>query len=735
MAVASLPHAPTTFVGRERELAEICALLRQPGLRLLTVTGPGGCGKSRVAIAVARRIAAEYGDGVVVVPLDGVGAPSDVLAEVAQALDIRVSPPEPVARTLAAALEGRDMLLVLDGFEHVIDAAPDVAAVIAGDDGPCLLVTSREPLHVEGESEYALDPMESDEATTLFGERARAVLPSFDATAEREVVAALCARLDGLPLAIELAAARVKLFSPQMLLGRLDQGLDVLSSPIRGVPARQRTLEGAIEWSYRLLGDDERPVFERISVFRDGARLDALEEVCGATTDVVASLVDKSLLRPAERSDGARFSMLATLRDFAAERLAERPDADDVRRRHAEHVARLVSECRFDHWRACEDDAWRRRVDDELLNVRAALDWATPNEPGLAATIAVWMQQYWSNRGMGREGRARLAALLAREDALSEAVRTDVRLAAASFAGYANDLELAEQMLSQLEPLVEAEVPSFNQATALLIASWCAAFCRYGPQAVELAERAGRIATALGDRSLRAAALNHLSIAAFHDDPVRARSAAMEAAELHTAEGNHGAARGVRVNLALLDVTQGRAGEAQSVFEAVRAEARPADDRLMVLVAEINLGMCHVLAGRADEAAAALLAWIDGSAELGNRRLTAELLFDAAGVAALRGDPDLAATLVGAADAIIERTQQPLSGWEGRVREHVMATPLDEGRVIAGRSLAAQDALAAVRELLESTHRVERTFLFTDVVRSTRLVAEMGDDAWARLLA
>ena len=735
MPVISLPRAPTTFVGRERELAEICALLRQPGLRLLTVTGPGGCGKSRVAIAVAYRIAAEYGDSVVVVPLDGVGAPGDVLAEIAQALEIRVSPPEPVARTLAAALEGRDTLLVLDGFEHIIDAAPEVAALIAGDDGPCLLVTSREPLHVPGESEYALDPMESEEATALFGERARAVLPSFDPTAERDVVAALCARLDGLPLAIELAAARVKLFSPQALLGRLDQGLDVLSSPIRGVPARQRTLEGTIEWSYRLLGDDERRVFDRISVFRDGARLDALEEVCGATTDVVASLVDKSLLRPAEGSDGARFSMLATLRDFAAERLAERPDADDVRRRHAEHVARLVSGCRFDHWRACEDDAWRRRVDDELLNVRAALDWATPNDPPLAATIAVWMQQYWSNRSLGREARARLAALLAREDALSNAARTDVRLAAASSAGYANDLELAEQMLSQLEPLIQAEMPTANQATALLLASWCAAFRGHGPEAVELAERAECIATALGDRSLQAAALNHLCVAAFHYDPARARLAATEAAGLHAAEGNRAAARGARVNLALLDVTQGRAIEAQSVFEAVRAEARAADDRLMALVAEINLGMCHVLADRADEAAAGLLAWIDGSAELGNRRVTAELLYDAAGVAALRGDIDLAAALVGAADVVIERTQQPLSGWEARVREHVLATPLEAGRVLAGRSLAEQEALAAVRELLESAHRVERTFLFTDVVRSTRLVAEMGDEAWARLLA
>ena len=189
------------------------------------------------------------------------------------------------------------MLLVLDGFEHVIDAASDVAALIAAAEGPCVLVTSREPLHLWGETEYPLDPMALDEAVDLFGDRARAVLPSFDAAAESDAVTALCARLDGLPLAIELAAARVKLFSPSALLERLEQGLDVLSCGIRGVPERQRTLEATIEWSYRLLRDDERVVFERASVFRDGARLDALEQVCGATMDVVASLVDKSLLR------------------------------------------------------------------------------------------------------------------------------------------------------------------------------------------------------------------------------------------------------------------------------------------------------------------------------------------------------------------------------------------------------------------------------------------------------
>ncbi len=566
---------------------------------------------------MAQQVGAEYGDGVVVVPLDGVGAPQDLPAALAEALRIRVPPPEPAIRVLASALDGRDMLLVLDGFEHVIDAASDVAALIAAADGPCVLVTSREPLHLWGESEYPLDPMALDEAVDLFGDRARAVLPSFDATAESDAVTTLCARLDGLPLAIELAAARVKLFSPSALLERLEQGLDVLSSPIRGVPERQRTLEATIEWSYRLLRDDERVVFERASVFRDGARLDALEQVCGATIDVVASLVDKSLLRHSAGSDGARFSMLATLRDFAAERLNARADADHVRRRLAEYVARLVSDCPIDQWRACEDDGWRRRIAEELVNVRAALTWATTNDPDLAATIAVWMQHFWSSQGLGLEARARLAALLAHEHLLSDDARTSVRLAAGLSAGYVNDLELAERMLSELEPLTESQLPTPNQAVALLLASWCAAFRGHGPEAVALAERAEDIATALGDRSLQAIALHHLGVATFHDDPVRARSASLKALELHTAEGNRSYARGARVNLALLDIVGGRVSDAQGAFEAVRAESRAADDQLTALVADINLGMCHVLAGRADEAAASLLSWLSGTAELG----------------------------------------------------------------------------------------------------------------------
>ena len=251
-------------------------------------------------------------------------------------------------------------------------------------------------------------------------------------------------------------------------------------------------------------------------------------------------------------------------------------------------------------------------------------------------------------------------------------------------------------MLSELEPLTESQLPTPNQAVALLLTSWCAAFRGHGPEAVALAERAEDIATALGDRSLQAIALHHLGVATFHDDPVRARSASLKALELHTAEGNRSYARGARMTSVLLDIVGGRVSDALGAFEAVRAESRAADDQLTALVADINLGMCHVLAGRADEAAASLLSWLSGAAKLGNRRVTAELLFDAAGVAALRGDRELAATLVGVAEAIVERTGQPLSGWEAQDHEHMMGTPLDESRVGAGRSFDEEEALMAV---------------------------------------
>lgn len=733
MPTATLPRPSTAFVGRERELGEVCAVLREPGVGLLTVTGPGGCGKTRLAIEAARRVAAEFAGGAVFVGLDAVPTAELVVEAIAHAVGVRFTSVQAPAEELGRALEGRDQLLVLDSFEHVVSSAPEVMTALLRPDGPVVLVTSREPLHVPGEREYPLDPMSEADAETLFVGRARAVAPGFDAAAERDSIARLCRRLDGLPLAVELAAARVKLLPPSALAVRLDGGLDLLVSPLRGGAARHRTLRDTVDWSYRLLAEEERRAFERLAVFRDGATLEAIEEVCGADVDLVTSLVDKSLLRVRDDAGGPRFTMLGTLRAFAAERLGERPDAADVHRRQALYAARLLADCPFPRWRACESVGWRRRVDDELPNVRAALAWAIANDPPLAARLVAWLEPYWSNRALLGEGRARIAELLERRDALDDSSLTVVIRAEAAFAAYSNDLDAADRALAQLGHLVDAPEPSEAQVSVLGTAAWCAAFRGDADEGARLAGRMIEVACALDDDALRASGLNHLGIALFDTEPARARAAFEHAARLYTSSDSRTLARGARINVALLDVVEGRSEQARAVFEALRDESRAADDRFTLLVAEINIAMCHILAGRADEAAASLLVWLEGTL-LGNRRVAAEMLYDAAGVAALRDDEALAARLVAAADAIVERLHQPLSGWEVCVRAFVA------GRIDFERNRPAvvptpEQAVAAAREVLETPHRVERTFVFSDVVRSTPLVEAMGDEAWAHLLA
>ena len=304
----NLPIAASPLVGRERELGELVVHLSN-GARLLTVTGPGGTGKTRLALQVAAELVGTLRDGVFWVPLAGLSDPELVPSEVAQAIG---APDD-----LAGFLRGRELLILLDNFEHLLDAAPAVSAALASSGGVRVLVTSRSPLHVSGEREYRLDPLPASDAAALFVERARAVgrelMP--DSTVE-----AICRRLDGLPLAVELAAARTKLLAPEQLLERLDPTLPLLTGGARDAPERQRTLRATIEWSYDLLDAASKELFARLSVFAGSFPLGAAEEVCGADLDDLAALVDSSLLKPIGDD---RFLMLETIREYALEKLEE----------------------------------------------------------------------------------------------------------------------------------------------------------------------------------------------------------------------------------------------------------------------------------------------------------------------------------------------------------------------------------------------------------------------------
>jgi non-specific serine/threonine protein kinase len=436
---APLPAPLTSFVGRERDVAAVVDLLLRDNARLVTLTGPGGVGKTRLALRVAEGVAAEFADGVAFADLTPLTDPALVAPTVETALGVREAGDRPASERLAAALRDRHLLLVLDNFERVVDAAPMVAGLLAA--CPCLTVvaTSREPLLLSAERVFAVPPLavpapgtpgapwavrhparpavelaESD-AVRLFAERARAAKADFVVNAvNAPVVAAICARLDGLPLAIELAAARVKVLPIQALLDRLERALLLLTGGGRDLPARQQTMRNAVAWSHDLLTPEEQALFRRLAVFAAGFVLEAAEAVAGGPDDLdrdvfdgVASLVDKSLLQLPEGSEPEpRYRMLETVREFGLEQLADTGEQGMVRGRHAAWCLALAE-------RAAEAldgplrGAWLGRLEAEHDNLRAALAWfdRTGDASGLLR-LAGFLWRFWYFRGHVSEGRA-----------------------------------------------------------------------------------------------------------------------------------------------------------------------------------------------------------------------------------------------------------------------------------------------------------------------------------------
>ena len=380
----NLPVPATPFLGREREIHQIEALLRRPEVRLVTLTGPGGSGKTRLSLQAAAAAADDYDRGVWWVPLASLADPALVVTSAAQVLGSK--------DTLSATVGDRRLLLVLDNFEHLLEAAAGVAETIASCPRLTVLVTSREPLHVDGEWEVAVDPLRETEAVDLFVQRAMAVSSDFSANGE---VAEICRHLDCLPLAIELAAARVKALSASVLLERLEQRLPLLAGGSRSAPERQRTLRATIAWSYELLSPGERDLFARLAVFAGGCTLEAAEEICGGDVDTVGSLVDKSLLR----RTGDRYWMLETIREFASEQLVQLADAGALRDRHAAFYVALGERARPElrSWGARE---WLGRLDAEHANVRVALEHLLASrdaDGALRLSGAIWL--HWQTRG------------------------------------------------------------------------------------------------------------------------------------------------------------------------------------------------------------------------------------------------------------------------------------------------------------------------------------------------
>lgn len=457
MRATNLPVPGTAFVGRDKELAALKEVLLRADVRLVTVTGPGGIGKSRLALEVAREMGGEFSSGTYFVALAAVNEPEMIPFSIAQALGVRETAGEARLESLKKYLQSvrGPMLLMLDNFEQVVAGAPLLAEMLALAPSLKLMATSRSALHVYEEHEFPVPPLglpKADSlpslaalskysAITLFVQRAAAVKPDFKLTEENAgAVAEICARLDGLPLAIELAAARAKLLSPSAILSRLASRLQLLTGGARDLPARQQTLRQAIDWSYDLLSAPEQKLFRRLAVFRGGCTLEAVESVCNTKSDLeldvldgMGSMVDKSLMRQIEQEDGEpRFVMLETIREYGLEKMAASGEEKLTRRAHAAYCIVLAEEG------AAEDSAakltgWLERFEIENNNFRAALEWLTASgdaEWGLRLGAALF--RFWEAREYLTEGRGRLEKVLKLPGA---AAATSGRMRALSAAG------------------------------------------------------------------------------------------------------------------------------------------------------------------------------------------------------------------------------------------------------------------------------------------------------------
>ncbi|HJR79510.1 MAG TPA: adenylate/guanylate cyclase domain-containing protein, partial [Anaerolineales bacterium] len=453
----NLPSQVTSFIGRSREIGEVKQLLSEG--RLVTLTGPGGSGKTRLGLQVAGETLGQFPGGVFFVALAPINDPGLVVSTIAQSLGIAETAGRTLLDSLKDYLQSKSLLLLLDNFEQVIAAAPLVAELLASCSELKILVTSREALRISGERTYPVPPLSLPDlsqlpsveslsqyaAVQLFLQRAQAVKPGFTITSETApIIVEICYRLDGLPLAIELAAARIKLLPPQAMLARLENRLEFLTGGARDLPARQQTLRSAIAWSYSMLDESEQGLFRRLSVFVNGCTVNAVEAVAGqdpvevSVLDRLGSLLDKSLLREVEAKNGeARFVMLELLREFGLEQLEAGGEEETIRYRHANFFLTLAEQAEAS-LEGQEQVRWMDRMEQEHDNLRAALEWSkTAGEAQeLCLRLAGTLGYFWEVRGHFSEGRERLSAILSTEIAQGQTAARARLLARAAELAY-----------------------------------------------------------------------------------------------------------------------------------------------------------------------------------------------------------------------------------------------------------------------------------------------------------
>jgi predicted ATPase/class 3 adenylate cyclase len=684
----NLPAQLTSFVGREQEIAEVKRLLDRT--RLLTLTGAGGSGKTRLALEVAAANLTEYKDGSFFVDLSALTDPALVPSAVAVALGVPETAGRSILDSVKDHLRDKELLLIVDNFEQVTEAGPAIEELLNASPKLKIVVTSRVVLSLRGEQEYSVPPLEPPnpehlpdvltlgrfEAVRLFTERALAVRPGFLVTEENApAVAEITARLDGLPLAIELAATRTKVLTPQQILPRLQKSLSILTSGPRTLPERQRTLRGAIAWSHDLLDPAERRLFARLSVFSGGWTLESAEAVSDPeglgldALDGLTSLLDQSLIRPAEATDRhPRFSMLETIREFGQEQLEMEGDLPLVRRRHAEHFLGLAVEAE-PHLTAEDQGKWLDRCDREHPNIRAALRWTIETEEADRAQEsagALW--RFWQQRGHLAEGRRWLTEILAMPSGQG---RTPSRAKALTGAGgiawWQNDREAARSF--------------YEEALAI---------------ERELGEPA-RIAEALYNEAFVLGAADDLESAARLLD---------ESLDLFRGVGDEPGVARALVMLVIRDAVAGDWDRVIDRIEEVVAIWRRVGDRLQLAFDLVWLAFAYGRVGRYEDAWSVALDALRLFREADNPTGLALAFLDLAFLAMWQGRHEDAIRLGGVSESFRERAGGgPMPGFGGFLE----GDPVAEARAYVpeeaatraweeGLTLGVDDALALARE-------------------------------------
>lgn len=675
-----LPSRLTSFVGRTAEIEDLRDRLASS--RLITLVGPGGTGKTSLAVELGRNVAQEFSDGVWFVDLAPLNDADLVESAIANALGLATKSSRSTLDLIESHLSQRELLLLLDNFEHVLPAAQTVSRLLSSSDRLHVVTTSRSRLNLYGEHTYPVPPLpvsgDDHGAVSLFAERARSVRPDFSLDDDNaEIVSEICRRLDGLPLAIELAASRVRLLDLTEILERLEQDVAVLSADSMDLPERHRTLERLIGWSFDLLGPTEREFFARASAFVGGFSIDAADAVCnpaaelGAETlGLISSLESHSLVRRAAAPGTSRFEMLETIRDYALRQAEEGGSQQETQRLHLEHYRRLA-ELAEPHLMSSSQTDWLERLDLEQGNLRQALRHAVDSrrvDEGLKLAASIW--RYWFERGLLREGREWLEALLALED------------------GSDSDISYRARAYSALGGLVywlsdaEATENAYGEALRLY----------------QMGDDEGAIAEAWYDYAYAASMKGDL-------EEAKARfGASINAAR---ESGDPALVARNQIAFGLHATVEGRPGEAVSLLESALETLREGDDVFNTSFAFGALGQAYMAAGDLDKGRSALLQALEISANTGNLPVIGAGLRTVALIRSSTGNHLEAVRLIGAAEVLEEETgaESPMPK-EASVDLGAMRRELGEEAfqkaMEEGRTMTVEDTVEYASKVIDS---------------------------------